>query len=77
MANQNGFPITPTVLTWLNYPLPQYVPLSDVAFGPSQIVLPHSLPPSSQVFPNAAFNKMLNIPSTEAIYDIGRTGRIF
>lgn len=67
----------PSVATWFRFPQPQYVPLSDVAFGASGIVMPQALPPSSMVFPNASFNKMLNIPSSAAIYDTGRTGRIF
>jgi len=79
MSNKNGSPITPSILTWFRQPLPQYVPLSDVAFGAYEPVLPHPLPPTSQVFPNASFNKMLNIPMTTAaaVYDTGRTGRIF
>lgn len=77
MANKNGHPITPTIESWFRTPLPQYVALADVAFGPLEIVLPHQLPPSSMEFPNAMANKMLNIPSVNAIYDTGRTGRIF
>lgn len=77
MANKSGFPITPTIEAWFRAPLPQYVPLSDVAFAPPEIVMPHALPPSSMVFPNAMANKMLNIPSAAAVYDTGRTGRIF
>ena len=77
MSNKSGHPIKPTIQTWFKTPLPQYVPLSDVAFGPYDPVLPHPLPPTAMVFPNASFNKMLNIPSTAAIYDTGRTGRIF
>lgn len=77
MANKDGNPITPTILSWFGNPKTQYVPLSDVAFAPPEIVMPHPLPPTSMVFPNASFNKMLNIPSTEAVYNTGRTGRIF
>lgn len=75
--NKSGYPITPTIQAWFKSPLPQYVPLSDVAFGKYEPVLPMALPPNNMVFPNASFNKMLNIPSTAAIYDTGRTGRIF
>jgi len=77
MANKNGYPIAPSIQSWFQSPLPQYVPLSDVAFGPYSPVLPHQLPPTSMEFPNATANKMLNIPSVTAIYDTGRTGRIF
>lgn len=77
MANKNGYPVTPTVQTWFSRPLPQYVPLADVSFGPYEPVLPHQLPPSTMQFPNAQSNKMLNIPSVAVIYDQGRTGRYF
>lgn len=77
MANKNGAAIAPSIQTWFQQPLPQYVPLADVAFGPYNPVLPHQLPPTSMQFPNAMSNKMLNIPSVTAIYDTGRTGRIF
>lgn len=75
--NKAGYPTAPTILDWFRNPTPQYVPLADVAFAPPEIVMPHALPPSSMVFPNASFNKMLNIPSAAAVYDTGRTGRIF
>lgn len=59
-------------------PYPQYLPLSDIAFGPSQIVMGYELPPSNMVFPNPTFNKMLNIPGQNAqtIYDYNRTGAV-
>lgn len=75
--NKSGYPITPTILDWFRHPVPQYVPLADVGFAAAEPVMPHALPPSSMVFPNASFNKMLNIPSAAAVYDTGRTGRIF
>lgn len=77
MSNKNGYPVAPTIQNWFKNPNTPYVPLADVAFGTASPVMPSSLPPTSMVFPNASFNKMLNIPSTEAIYGTGRTGRIF
>lgn len=77
MANKNGYPIAPDIQSWFRQPVPQYIPLSDVAFGPLEIVLPHQLPPTSMQFPNAQANKMLNIPGPIAVFDTGRTGRIF
>ena len=75
--NKNGNPIHPMVMTNHRTPLPQYVPLADVAFGSAEPVLPHALPPNSQVFPNPSFNKMLNIPGVETVYDFNRARRIF
>ena len=77
MSNSNGYPLGPSISNWFANPRPQYVPLADVAFGGNGIVTPSPLPPVAAVFPNASFNKMLNIPSTQAVYDTGRTGRIF
>ena len=76
MANKSDR-TAPSILAWFNKPTPQYIPLADIQFGPSGIVMPHALPPTGMVFPNASFNKMLNIPSAQAVYDTGRTGRIF
>lgn len=77
MANKNGYPIAPTVQAWFQRPLPQYVPLADVAFAPPEIVLPHQLPPQSMQFAAPWANKMLNIPSVAVIFNQGRTGRLF
>lgn len=77
MSNKNGNPVTPMVLPNYRAPLPQYIPLADVSFGPMEPVLPHALPPTSQVFPNPTFNKMLNIQGIETVYDHNRARRIF
>lgn len=55
----------------------QYVPLSDVSFGPAKIVMPTELPPSAMQFPSAQFNKMLNIPGVQQVYELERNGRAF
>lgn len=78
MANKSGVAITdPGVGARLGNPMPQYIPLADVSFGPMQIVLPHQLPPSDMVFPNPSWNGMLNIPSVHVLYDEKRNGIAF
>lgn len=63
-----------TVMQAVTSPVPPYIPLADVAFGAPNIVLPHQLPPSSMVFPNAPANKMSNLPGLQTIYDYQRKG---
>lgn len=63
---------------FLSDPRPQYIPLSDVAFGPPNIVMPHALPNPSQVFPAPIFNKMqIPVPSIGTIFDEKRNGVSF
>lgn len=77
MSKYNVDVMTPYALPFLSDPRPPYVPLADVAFGPSQVVLPMTLPPQSQAFRAPWFNKMLNIPSPRVIYDSDRNGIAF
>lgn len=67
------------IANWLLHPVPQYVPLSDVAFAPYEPVMPQELPPTAMVFPTAQSNKMLNIPlpTPAAVYSLNRASRIF
>lgn len=58
-------------------PFPQYIPLSDVGFGPLQPVMPTELPPTRSVFSNPTWNKMLNLPSVQTVFDNARSGRTF
>lgn len=80
MANKYNTNLTDpqtSVIKFLGDPKPQYVPLSDVAFGPLGVVLPQPLPPTSMEFLAPQFNKMLNIPSVGTIYDERRNGVTF
>jgi hypothetical protein len=58
-------------------PSPQYIPLADVGFGPLQPVMPQALPPSSHFFSNPTWNKMLNLPGVQTIYNKTRAGVAF
>lgn len=52
-----------------------YIPLSQVAFAPreSGMVMPHELPPSSYVFREPWFNRMLDIyPAVETVHHKSR-----
>lgn len=62
---------------WLRQPISGYVPLADVAFGETANPIPPGPPRGPMIFPNAESNKMLNLPSVQAIYDMKRTGGTF
>lgn len=64
----------PTIKDYQNVPAPQYVSASDVMFGPSGVVLPHALPPSSMRFATPQANKMLNLPGIISIFENKRNG---
>jgi hypothetical protein len=66
-----------TIAAFQHNPAPQYVPASDVNFGPSGVVFPHPLPPSAMVFQTPEANKMLNLPSIMSIYENRRNGMTF
>lgn len=58
---------------FLETPLPQqYQPLSKIAFGAPELVLPHQLPPSAMIFPTPWANQMLNIPGIATLYSAPR-----
>lgn len=76
MAGKNWGTV-PTIGAFQTNPAPQYVQASDVSFGPSGIVMPRELPPSSMRFANPSANKMLNFPSIMSIYENKRNGRTF
>lgn len=81
MANKyNVSPTDPRATTqaFLGDPRPAYVPLADVAFGAPNIVMPHSLPDPSQLFPAPTFNKMqIPVPAIGTILDERRNGVTF
>ena len=54
----------PSFSDWFRSPTPQYIPVADVSFPETGPVMPMPLPPTSQKFHGAQFNKMLNIPAT-------------
>lgn len=58
-------------------PAPQYIQAADVSFGPSGVVLPTALPPSSMRFDTPQANKMLNMPSVRSIFENKRNGSAF
>lgn len=76
VMNKQGHPAGPQYLAWFQRPSPQYIPMADVEFYGDGPVMPQALPPKSMQFPNTIFNKILNIQSTEAIYDTGRKTRL-
>jgi len=66
-----------TVQNWFRSPLPAYTPLSDVAFGEMQAVIPPGPPMGPMIFPNPQANKMLNMPSVRSVYGSNDKGQRF